>query len=88
MVCCAGAAPGRAHYSMLTSTDDFPAALAVAEALLGSRASRCRSFAAGLYAALFQLHGGDESRRDRLLSGLVARAAAAPSAPPAKVAAV
>lgn len=67
---------------MLTPTDDFPAVLAVAESLMGSKSSRCRSFAAGLYAALFQLYGNEEARRERLLRGLVTRAAAAATAPP------
>ncbi len=73
---------------MLTATDDFPTVLAIAESMLGSRAVRVRTFAAGLYAALFALYGGEEGARERLLRGLVSRAAAAPASnamPPAKV---
>lgn len=65
---------------MLTASDDFSAVVPVAESMLCARGGAARSYAAGLYAALFQLHGGQEARRARLLRGLVGRATAV--APP------
>lgn len=61
---------------MLTASDDFSTVVPVAESMLCARDSAARSYAAGLYAALFQLHGGQEARRARLLGGLVGRATA------------
>jgi hypothetical protein len=72
---------------MLTASDDFAAVVPVAESMLRGNSRAIRGFAAGLYAALFQLHGDDDIKCGRLLQGLVSQATTVPVArkPLAKV---
>lgn len=75
------------HYGMLTASDDFGSVVPVAEGMLRDDSKGIRGFAAGLYAALFQLHGDDSDKCARLLRGLVGQATTAslPPQPAAKV---